>query len=94
MPDDELRVIGKEIEKEEHDPAFDAYDEKWLMRIMDIVGPIQVHDAVPYAIFEQLFDINIVDMLVDETNRYYDQQMKKQGGVDSLPTHSRFSEIF
>ena len=60
------------------------------MRFTEIVGPIHVHDAVPYAIFEQLFDIDIVDMLVDETNRYYDQQMTKQGGVDSLPTHSRF----
>ena len=59
----------------------------------ELVGPIHVHDAVPCAIFEQLFDIDIADMLVDETNRYYDQQMTKQGGVDSLPTHSRFSEI-
>ena len=94
MSDDELRAIHEEIEKEERDPAFEAYDDKWLMRFTEIVGPIHVRDAVPYAIFEQLFDIDIVDMLVDETNRYYDQQMTKQGGVDSLPTHYQFSEIF
>ena len=93
LSDDELRAIREEIEKEERDPAFDAYDDKWLMRFTEIVGPIHVHDAVPYAIFEQLFDIDIVDMLVDETNRYYDQQMTKQGGVDSLPTHSRFRKF-
>ena len=93
LSDDELRAIREEIEKEERDPAFDAYDDKWLMRFTEIVGPIHVHDAVPYAIFEQLFDIDIVDMLVDETNRYYDQQMTKQGGVDSLPTHFPISEI-
>ena len=93
LSDDELRGIREEIEKEERDPAFDAYDDKWLMRFTEIVGPIHVHDPVPYAIFEQLFDIDIVDMLVDETNRYYDQQMTKQGGVDSLPTHSRFRKI-
>ena len=44
-----------------------------------MLGAVHVHDAVPYAIFEQLFDIDIVD----ETNRYHDQQMTKQGGVDS-----------
>ena len=93
LSDDELRAIREEIEKEESDPAFDAYDDKWLMRFTEIVGPIHVHDAVPYAIFEQLLDIDIVDMLVDETNRYYDQQMTKQGGVDSLPTHSRFRKF-
>ena len=93
LSDDELRAIREEIEKEERDPAFDAYDDKWLMWFTEIVGPIHVHDAVPYAIFEQLFDIDIVDMLVDETNRYYDQQMTKQGGVDSLPTHSRFRKF-
>ena len=59
----------------------------------ELVGPIHVYDAVPYAIFEQLFDIDIVDMLVDETNGYYDQQMTKQGGIDSLPTHSRFRKF-
>ena len=93
LSDDELRAIREEIEKEERDPAFDAYDDKWLMRFTEIVGPFHVHDAVPYAIFEQLFDIDIVDMLVDETNRYYDQQMTKQGGVDSLPTNSRFRKF-
>ena len=93
LSDGELRAIREEIEKEERDPAFDAYDDKWLMRFTEIVGSIHVHDAVPYAIFEQLFDIDIVDMLVDETNRYYDQQMTKQGGVDSLLTHSRFRKF-
>ena len=43
--------IREEIEKEERDPAFDAYDDKWLMRFTEIVGPIHVHDT-PYAIFE------------------------------------------
>ena len=81
MSDDKLR--DSQRNREEHDPSFDAYDDKWLMRFTEIVGPIRVHDAVPHAIFEQLFD-----MLVDETN-YYDQQMTKHGGVDSLPSHSQ-----
>ena len=46
---------------------------------------------MPYS--NSCLNIDIVDMLVDETNRYYDQQMTKQGGVDSLPTHSRFRKF-
>ena len=62
-----------EIEEEDGDPNFEAYDDSWLHRFTQIVGPIDIDDPKPYPIFSKIFDDTVIELLVTETNRYYDQ---------------------
>ena len=65
-----------EIEEEDGDPNFEAYDDSWLPRFTQIVGPIDIDDPTPYAIFSKIFDDTVIELLVTETNRYYDQYIR------------------
>ena len=77
-----------EIEEEDGDTNFEAYDDSWLPRFTQIVGPIDIDDPTPYAIFSKIIDDTVIELLVTETNRYYDQYIEKLGGVENLPSHS------
>ena len=70
------------------DPKVGAYECPWLKDFDPpvAVGPIDFDPkATEFEIFMRLFDIEVVGILVDETNRYYRQVIESKGGVDSLP---------
>lgn len=91
LDDDDLRNIAEEIEREERDVFHQAYDCDWLRNFDAVFGPKNVdEDSSPYEIFSKIFDDNVFDLLVEQTNLYFDQFLMSKGGRDNLPPNSRF----
>lgn len=49
-------------------------------------------DASEYEIFAKFFDDDVIRLLVDETNKYYDQVIEKSGGIEALKKFCRFRD--
>ena len=91
LDDNDLDDILGEIEQEERDVFFEAYDSEWLQNFQTPSGPVNIEDETsPYDIFRMIFDDEVFDYLVQQTNLYYEQFLLAKGGIDNLPNHSRF----
>lgn len=89
IDDEDLREIQREIYQEERDPSLEAYDCEWLTPYVQNSGPKNVpEESTPYEIFRLYFDDEIIDLLVTQTNLYYDQYIQTKG-LDNLPIFSR-----
>lgn len=90
LNEDELLGIANEVENEARNAFVDAYESAWLSDFQSESGPKNFEDdASPYDIFCRFFDNEVLDLLVEQTNVYYDQFLVKKGGLDSLPKFSR-----
>ena len=68
---------------------FEAYDSEWLQNFQTPSGPVNIEDETsPYDIFRMIFDDEVFDYLVQQTNLYYEQFLLAKGGIDNLPNHS------
>ena len=74
LTEEDLLEIDRELEREASDPKFEAYQDEWLKNFDEIPGPIGDENTA-YGIFSQYFDDNVIQLLVNETNRYYEQYM-------------------
>ena len=91
LTEDDLHEIDREIEDENRNMYLDAYQCEWLQRFTEIIGPVGIdEDATPYDVFTHFFDNEVIDLLVLETNRYYQQHIADRGGIDALPPSSRY----
>ena len=86
--EDDLRQMDKRLFAEPSDPTIQTYHDEWLQRFTEIIGPIGINDASPFAIFRKIFDDEVIDLLVKETNHYYYEYIDSVGGVDALPANS------
>jgi len=85
LDENELLEIDRELEAEERDPFFEAYDSEWLRNFVTETGPVGFdEDSTPYDIFSRFFDDEVIDVLVTETNRYYEQFINSKGGKENL----------
>ena len=91
LDDDNLRGIVNEMDREERDVFFRAYETDWLKNFDSSTGPQNIdEDSSPYDIFKMIFTEEVFQFLVDQTNLYYEQYIHEKGGLESLPQHSRF----
>lgn len=90
LDDDDLEQIRNELEREEHDPSFEAYDCQWLRNFDVHSGPQNFdEESTPIDIFSHFFDNEVLDLLVTQTNLYYEQYIQMKGGVETLPAFAR-----
>lgn len=45
-------------------------------------------DSTPYEIFSNIFDDEVINLLVTQTNLYYEQYLIEKGDVDNLPAYT------
>ncbi|KAJ8305677.1 hypothetical protein KUTeg_016222, partial [Tegillarca granosa] len=85
-----MEEILNEIDREDRDPRFEAYDCKWLQEFVEFTGPRNIgNDISEYDIFSKIIDDVIISLFVEETNRYYKQYIYKIGGVEYLKKFAR-----
>jgi hypothetical protein len=90
LDDNDILEIGNQLDREEHDPTFEAYDCQWLKNFDEVSGPQNFDvDATPYEIFSTMFNEEVFSLLVEQTNLYYEQYLQTKGGLDNLPRFSR-----
>ncbi|XP_021351253.1 piggyBac transposable element-derived protein 4-like [Mizuhopecten yessoensis] len=92
LDDQELREIEQEVEnemdREDRDPKHNAYFSPWLTEFSENSGPKHVEGSES-DIFLTLFNNEIIDILVTQTNLYYEQYITNLGGVENLKPHAR-----
>lgn len=90
LDDEEYANILREIDVEDHDPTHDAYDCDWLGMFTEIEGAANIgENSTESEIFTQIIDDTVIALLVEETNRYFDQYMQKVGGLENLKPNAR-----
>ena len=86
LPVSQLRTV----EREKGDLSHDAYEDRWLTRFMQPVGPVLLNDTKPYDIFARIISQDVIEFLVDQTNIYFINHIAKIGGFEKLPQSSRY----
>ncbi|XP_060076855.1 piggyBac transposable element-derived protein 4-like [Ylistrum balloti] len=85
-----MREVDEEMYREERDTTLDAYECNWLRDFTEQPGPRRIDEnASEYDIFSKIVNEEIISLLMEETNRYYQQQLLKVGGIASLKPHAR-----
>jgi hypothetical protein len=80
LNEDQWNEIIAEVEAEERNPKHDA----------SAFGPRNIDkDRSPFAIFSRFFDIEVLTLLVNETNRYYEQYATSVEGIENMKPHAR-----
>jgi hypothetical protein len=65
-----------------------AYHSPWLRDFTEATGPRNLDtETTEFGIFSKLFDDEIVDVITDESNRYADQFIQKEG--ETFKKHAR-----
>lgn len=90
LDENEVNEIIQEIDQEFHDPKYQAYECDWLKNFDEHSGPRHIDDdATASEIFLSIFDNEIISLLVEETNAYYHQYVRKAGGLDNIKPNAR-----
>lgn len=60
------------------------------MNFTSAFGPCQIdEDSSPFEIFSNFFDNDILNLLVDDTNRYFENYVARVGGLETLKPKAR-----
>jgi hypothetical protein len=90
LDDADLQGIMNEIENEERNVFHNAYECEWLRNFDSQSGPNNIdEDSTPYDIFSKFFDNEVLVLLVEQTNLYYEQYLQSKGGLENLPPYAR-----
>jgi len=84
LNEDQWNEIIEEIEAEERNAKYEAYDCEWLQNFTSLFGSRNVdEDSSPLGIISRFFDIEVLTLLVNKTNRYYEQYAMSVGGIEN-----------
>lgn len=71
LGDEDLQSILNEIDREERDLFFEAYDHEWLWYFDGDIGPWNFDDeSTAYQSFSKFVDKEVLELLVEQTNWY------------------------
>jgi hypothetical protein len=84
LNEDQWNEIIEEIEAEERNAKYEAYDCEWLQNFTSPFESRNVdEDSSPLGIISRFFDIEVLTLLVNKTNRYYEQYVTSVGGIEN-----------
>ena len=84
LNEDQRNEIIEEIEAEERNAKYEAYDCEWLQNFTSPFGSRNVdEDSSPLGIISRFIDIEVLTLLVNKTNRYYEQYVMSVGGIEN-----------
>ena len=82
--DETFSDLLSDEEEEVGGGVTDPYDCLWLKEFQEEFGPKNVANTASESdIFSQYFDDEVVDLFVEEMDRYYKEVIEAKGGIDS-----------